>query len=295
MPSLSTALRPILALIQAAHAAERCRPPGHRRARLASSGRVADAMRRPLHADGRDRPRRRAARRGPRAGPAAEAPLGLRSDGPGRWAAATSAPSRSARGAPATRQAREAAPLAFRPDTMSAPRPGWSRPAPSVRSGVPGRVHEQPQRHAIQARILETLLEAGAHPTLAFEMVPETPGRRRWRPPYGATPPRPRWIGGRLDARAGPTWRSTGKLFELAQRYRPTMGAGLNPAWQRRGGRLAAAGPDPGRLGSALATIRRGTRRSHGRLRAAHCGSDQRGTPTRMLDSSRATSSSRGG
>jgi uncharacterized iron-regulated protein len=150
-----------------------------------------------------------------------------------------------------------------------------------------GELHDNPQHHAIQARVLEALLAAGARPALAFEMIPET--RQE------ALDAAIRSDVGRAEVDQQIGWSAQGwpdfamywPLFELARKHRlPVVGADLDPAVVRRIGRggLGAAGPDPARLRSAL---RDDPVRDQGiarRLRAAHCDQISESRATRMLD-----------
>ena len=150
-----------------------------------------------------------------------------------------------------------------------------------------GELHDNPEHHAIQTRILESLLAAGARPALAFEMVPET---------------RQEALEAAVRSDLGPAevdralgWRAQGwpdfamywPLFELARTYKlPVVGADLDPAIARRIGRdgLAAAGPDPGRLRSALRDDPVRDQAIARRLRAAHCDLISEDRATRMLE-----------
>ena len=111
---------------------------------------------------------------GPRARPAAEAPLGPRSDRLGRWAALLAGALVLA-GCAGGRAGEGRTPLAFGPDAdVGASARLVAARAQSAEVVYLGELHDNPQHHAIQARVLETLLAAGARPALAFEMVPET-------------------------------------------------------------------------------------------------------------------------
>ena len=226
---------------------------------------------------------------GPRVGPAAEAPLGRRSDRLGRWAALLAGAlvlAGCAGGAPATGSR---TPLAFGPDAdVGASARLVAARAQRAEVVYLGELHDNPQHHAIQARILETLLEAGARPALAFEMVPETrQGALEAAVQSDAGPAEvDRQIG--WSAQGWPDFAMYWPLFELARRYRlPVVGTDLDPALARRIGRdgLAAAGPDPGRLRSALPDDPVRDQAIARRLRAAHCDQISEARATRMLDS----------
>jgi len=98
-----------------------------------------------------------------------------------------------------------------------------------------GESHDNPAHHAHQARILQALLNAGARPALAFEMLTQDQQREvdeAMRQVDGAAA---------LDARL--RWRERGWLdfgmyqpvFELALRFRlPVIAADLDPGTVRR-------------------------------------------------------------
>jgi uncharacterized iron-regulated protein len=151
-----------------------------------------------------------------------------------------------------------------------------------------GELHDNPQHHAIQARIVEALLAAGLRPALAWEMVPET---------------RQAALEAAVRSDAGPAevdrqlaWRSQGwpdfamywPVFELARKHGlPVVGTDLDPAINRRVGRegLGAAGEDAPRLRSALPDDLARDKGIARRLRAAHCDQISEERATRMLDS----------
>jgi uncharacterized iron-regulated protein len=151
-----------------------------------------------------------------------------------------------------------------------------------------GELHDNPDHHAVQARILRALLATGARPALAFEMVPET---------------RQAALAAAVRSDAGPEevdrqlgWRAAGwpsltlywPLFELARGHGlPVFGIDLDPAVTRRinRGGLGAAGEDPARLRSALPDDPARDRGITRRLRAAHCHRISESQASRMLQS----------
>ena len=150
-----------------------------------------------------------------------------------------------------------------------------------------GELHDNPQHHAIQTRILESLLAAGARPALAFEMVPET--RQEALEAAVRSDLGPAEVDRALgwSAQGWPDFAMYWPLFELARTYRlPVVGADLDPSVVRRIGRdgLAAAGPDPGRLRSALRDDPARDQAIARRLRAAHCDLISEDRATRMLE-----------
>jgi uncharacterized iron-regulated protein len=151
-----------------------------------------------------------------------------------------------------------------------------------------GELHDNPQHHAIQVRILEALLAAGGRPAIAFEMVPET---------------RQADLEGSVRSTAGPAevdrqlaWTAQGwpdfamywPLFALARKHGlPVVATDLDPAVNRRISRdgLGAAGEDPARLRSALPDDPARDRAIARRLRAAHCDRISESRALRMLES----------
>ena len=151
-----------------------------------------------------------------------------------------------------------------------------------------GELHDSASHHAIQARVLEALLQAGSRPALAFEMVPETR--------QSALEAVVRSEAGRADVDRELQWTAQGwpdfamywPLFELARRNAlPVVGTDLDPAVTRRISRdgLGAAGEDPARLRSAMPDDPTRDRAIVRRIRAAHCDRVSESRAFRMLES----------
>ena len=151
-----------------------------------------------------------------------------------------------------------------------------------------GELHDNPQHHAIQTRILEALLEAGGRPALAFEMVPEA----RQATLEAAV----RGNAGAAEVDRQLAWSEQGwpdfamywPLFELARKHElPVVATDLDPAVNRRIGRdgLGAAGEDPARLRSVLPDDPVRDRAIARRIRAAHCDRISESRAMRMLES----------
>ncbi len=150
-----------------------------------------------------------------------------------------------------------------------------------------GELHDNPQHHAIQARILAALLAAGARPALAFEMVPETRQAALEAAVQGDAGQAEvdRLIG--WSAQGWPDFTMYWPLFELARKHHlPVVGTDVDPAVVRRIGRdgLGAAGPDPARLRSALPDDPMRDQAIARRLRAAHCDQITEDRAIRMLE-----------
>ncbi len=150
-----------------------------------------------------------------------------------------------------------------------------------------GELHDNPQHHAIQARILAALLASGARPALAFEMVPETRQAALEAAVQGDAGQAEvnRLLG--WSAQGWPDFTMYWPLFELARKHQlPVVGTDVDPAIIRRIGRdgLAAAGPDAARLRSALPDDPARDQAIARRLRAAHCDQITEDRATRMLD-----------
>jgi uncharacterized iron-regulated protein len=151
-----------------------------------------------------------------------------------------------------------------------------------------GELHDNALHHAIQARVLETMLLDGGRPAIAFEMVPET---------------RQAALDALIRSRAGPVeveqqlgWAAQGwpdfmmywPLFQLARQYAlPVVAADLDPAVTRRIGRdgIGAAGEDPARLRSALPDDPARDQAIARRIRVAHCDRVTESRAVRMLES----------
>jgi uncharacterized iron-regulated protein len=151
-----------------------------------------------------------------------------------------------------------------------------------------GELHDNPDHHAVQARILRALLARGHRPVLAFEMVPET---------------RQADVEAAVRSEAGPedverrlAWRAQGwpdfgmywPLFELARRHGlEVLATDLDPGVTRRISRsgLGAAGEDPARLRSALPDDPARDRAITRRIQAAHCNVVPESRAGRMLES----------
>lgn len=134
-----------------------------------------------------------------------------------------------------------------------------------------GEIHDNPVHHAVQRRVVEALVERGARPALAFEMLPESQQAVAEAAVAGhgdreAVARALGWAG-----RGWPDFAMYWPLFELARRHRlPVVAADLEPATVREISRqgLASHGPaasrfvsllppDPAREARILATIRR--------------------------------------
>ena len=139
-----------------------------------------------------------------------------------------------------------------------------------------GESHDNPAHHAHQARVLQALLNAGARPALAFEMLTQDQQREvdeAMRQADGAAA---------LDARL--RWRERGwpdfgmyqPLFELALRFRlPVIAADLDPGTVRR---IAKEGlgvlleAERAQLGSRLRPDPEREARLGREIAEAHCG-----------------------
>jgi uncharacterized iron-regulated protein len=150
-----------------------------------------------------------------------------------------------------------------------------------------GELHDNPQHHEIQARILEAMLATGSRPALAFEMIPETT--------QAALEAAVRSDAGPVEVDRQIGWTAQGwpdfamywPLFELARKHGlPVVGTDLDPAVARRVGRggLRAAGEDAVRLRSAMPDDLARDRGIVQRLRAAHCNQISEDRANRMLD-----------
>jgi uncharacterized iron-regulated protein len=151
-----------------------------------------------------------------------------------------------------------------------------------------GELHDNPQHHAIQVRILEALLGDGARPAVAFEMVPET--RQAALEALVGSDAGPLEVDRQLGwkAQGWPDFAMYWPLFELARRHGlPVVGADLDPAVTRRISRdgLGAAGEDPARLRSALPDDPARDQAIARRIRAAHCDRIGESRAVRMLES----------
>ena len=150
-----------------------------------------------------------------------------------------------------------------------------------------GELHDNPQHHAIQVRILEALLAAGGRPAIAFEMVPET--RQADLEAAVRSTAGPAEVDRRLawTAQGWPDFAMYWPLFELARKHGlPVVATDLDPTVGRRIGRggLGAAGEDPARLRSARRADPVRDRAIARRLRAAHCDQISEGRAMRMLE-----------
>ena len=151
-----------------------------------------------------------------------------------------------------------------------------------------GELHDNAQHHAIQARIVETLIADGSRPALAFEMVPET---RQL-----ALDAAVRSDAGRVEVDRRLEWSAQGwpdfamywPLFELARKNNlPVVATDLDPAVNRRISRngLGAAGEDPARLRSAMPDDPARDKGIAQRLQAAHCNQISESRALRMVES----------
>ncbi len=151
-----------------------------------------------------------------------------------------------------------------------------------------GELHDSPQHHVIQARILEAMLGAGGRPAVAFEMVPET--QQAALEAVVRSDAGPPEVDRQLQwtAQGWPDFAMYWPLFELARRNGlSVVGTDLDPAVSRRIGRdgLGAAGEDPARLRSAMPDDPARDRAIVRRIRAAHCDRVSESRAVRMLES----------
>ena len=151
-----------------------------------------------------------------------------------------------------------------------------------------GELHDRPQHHVIQTRILEAMLAAGGRPAIAFEMVPET--RQAALEAAVRSEAGPLEIDRQLEwsARGWPDFAMYWPLFELARRNGlPVVGTDLDPTVTRRISRdgLGAAGEDPARLRSAMPDDPARDQAIARRIRAAHCDRVSESRAVRMLES----------
>ena len=151
-----------------------------------------------------------------------------------------------------------------------------------------GELHDNALHHAIQARVVETMLLGGARPALAFEMVPET--RQAVLDTTLRSTLSPEELGRQLEwqTQGWPDFMMYWPLFELARRYElPVVAADLDPAVTRRISRdgIGAAGQDPARLRSALPDSTARDQEIARRIRVAHCDRITESRARRMLES----------
>jgi uncharacterized iron-regulated protein len=151
-----------------------------------------------------------------------------------------------------------------------------------------GELHDNPLHHAIQARVLEELLLAGARPAVAFEMIPETRQALFEEALRSQTSPVEieRQLG--WTAQGWPDFMMYWPLMDLARRNGlPVVGADLDPNVTRRISRdgIGAAGEDPARFRSALPDDPARDRAITRRIREAHCDRVTEGRAVRMLES----------
>jgi uncharacterized iron-regulated protein len=151
-----------------------------------------------------------------------------------------------------------------------------------------GELHDNPQHHAIQVRILEAMLGAGGRPAVAFEMVPET--RQAALEAAVQSTAGPAEVDRQLawSAQGWPDFTMYWPLFELARKHGlPVVATDLNPDVNRRISRdgLGAAGEDPARLRSALPDDTARDQAIARRIRAAHCDRISESRAVRMLES----------
>jgi uncharacterized iron-regulated protein len=149
-----------------------------------------------------------------------------------------------------------------------------------------GELHDNPQHHAIQARVLAALLAAGVRPAVAFEMLPETAQGRVETLVRGELPGPE--VGRRLAwrARGWPDFAMYWPLFELARTHAlPVIATDLDPGITRRITRdgLAAAGDGAARLRSALPDDPARDGALARRFRAAHCNAISEDAALRMV------------
>jgi uncharacterized iron-regulated protein len=137
-----------------------------------------------------------------------------------------------------------------------------------------GEMHDNPAHHRIQAAVLAAIVDAGARPAVAFEMVPETLQAELDAAVAGEDPPDEVARSLRWERQGWPDFGMYWPLFELARRHRlPAVAADLDPGLARRIGRegLARAGGDAARLQSALPPDPALDRAIARRIQAAHC------------------------
>jgi uncharacterized iron-regulated protein len=151
-----------------------------------------------------------------------------------------------------------------------------------------GELHDNPDHHVIQTRIVEALLADGRRPALAFEMIPETR--------QAVLDAAIRGNGDPADVDRQLAWTAGGwpdfamywPLFELARRHGlPVVATDLDPTINRRISRdgLGAAGADPGRLRSALPDSPTRDQAIVRRIQEAHCNRVSESRALRMLES----------
>ena len=151
-----------------------------------------------------------------------------------------------------------------------------------------GELHDDPQHHAIQAKILDALVAAGGRPALAFEMVPETRQATLEALVHGTEGPAEVDRQLAWTAQGWPDFAMYWPLFELARAHGlPVVATDLEPTVNRRISRngLGAAGEDPARLRSALPDDPTRDQAIARRIRAAHCDRISESRATRMLES----------
>jgi uncharacterized iron-regulated protein len=151
-----------------------------------------------------------------------------------------------------------------------------------------GELHDRPQHHVIQTRILEAMLAAGGRPAIAFEMVPET--RQAALEAVVQSEAGPSEVDRQLQwtAQGWPDFTMYWPLFELARRHGlPVVATDLDPAVTRRISRdgLGAAGEGPARLRSAMPDDPARDRAIARRIRSAHCDRVSESRAVRMLES----------
>jgi uncharacterized iron-regulated protein len=151
-----------------------------------------------------------------------------------------------------------------------------------------GELHDRPQHHVIQARIVEAVLAAGGRPAIAFEMVPET--RQAALEAAVRSDAGPSEVDRELQwtAQGWPDFTMYWPIFELARRNGlPVVATDLDPAVTRRISRngLGAAGDDPARLRSAMPDDPARDQAIARRIRAAHCNRVSETRAVRMLES----------
>ena len=238
---------------------------------------------------------------GPRVGPAAEAPLGLRSDRP--------AVGRAPGGRPRSRGVRRGRAGDREPHAARLrPRRGCRRlgaagrgPRPARRGGVPRRAPRQPPAPRDPGPDPRGAARGRRPSRRSRSRWCRRPGRRRSRPRSGATRARPRSTGSSAGApRAGPTSPCTGR----SSSWRGDTGCpsseriSTRPSTRRIGRDGLGAAGRRSRRGFARRsrTIRCGTRRSRGGSgRPTATGSARAARPGCSRAGTRATSSSRGG
>ncbi|RIL05974.1 MAG: hypothetical protein DCC71_08495 [Proteobacteria bacterium] len=154
---------------------------------------------------------------------------------------------------------------------------------------VLGEKHDNPDHHAIQARVVDALVVRGRRPALAFEMLDEddaAPLARARRDAPGDAEAIRRAVG--WDASGWPAWSLYAPLFERAVAAElPVVAANLAPGALRAVSRGGVGALDAGRIARlALAPEAAAHERAvlADAVRASHCGMAGEARIDRMVD-----------